>query len=32
MHEQKIILPRKYSNLPDRDRLEWRYEKFLKAI
>jgi putative restriction endonuclease len=31
MHEQKIILPRKSEHWPDRERLELRFNNFLKA-
>jgi len=32
MHNQRLILPRKASQYPDRDLLALRYEEFKKAI
>ena len=32
LHNQHIVLTGRVSNRPDRDRLAWRYERFLKAV
>ena len=32
LHNGRILVPRKISDRPDRDRLAWRYEQFRKAV
>jgi putative restriction endonuclease len=31
LHNKKLILPSPQANWPDRERLDWRYERFLRA-
>lgn len=31
LHEKKIVLPRNSEHHPDKERLDWRFEQFLKA-
>ena len=32
LHQKKIILPISKDHWPDRDFLDWRYQKFKKAV